>query len=305
MSFKLDHKLYKKIYQFNSKCGIQKLINLIPDAAYLKLIYQLQLGKKLDLSHPVTFNEKLQWLKLYDRNPEYTDLVDKLKVRNYVSSVIGENYLIPLLGVWDSAEEIIWDDLPNRFVLKCTHDSGGIIVCTNKRELNIHMAKRKLKPLLKNNYYDYLREWPYRNIKPRIIAEKFITDGSGGNGNQLQDYKFFCFDGVPKLLMIVKDRFNIPKSNFYDMDFNQIDLRIGNPNFTEIVNKPVNFEEMIGVARKLSAGLQHVRVDLYNIDGKIYFGELTFFHWGGISVIDPIEWDKKLGDWLLLDDTVV
>lgn len=300
MKFKLGHKTYKKIYRFNEKCGIQKVINLISDECYLKLIYRLQLGKKLNIKNPVTYNEKLQWLKLHDRNPAYTDLADKYEVRKYVESRIGQDYLIPIFGVWDSFAEVDFSKLPEQFVLKCTHDSGGILVCKSKRKFDYKAAKRKMNALLKNNYYNYLREWPYKHIKPRIMAEKFITDNSGLDKQQLMDYKFFCFDGKPEIIMIAKDRFGITKCNFYDMEFNLLNLRIGNPNFIERIGKPKNYNKMIDIVRKLSEGFKHIRVDLYNIDGKIYFGELTFYHWGGISLIEPIEWDTKIGKLLRL-----
>lgn len=281
--------------------GFQYLVNLIPDKAYLKFVYWIQLGKRLDIEHPVTYNEKLQWLKIYDRNEKYVNLVDKYEVRKYVQNILGDKYLIPLLGIWNTFDEIDFKNLPNEFVLKCTHDSGGIIVCHSKKEFNEEFARRKLTRLLKNNYFDYLREYPYKNIKPKIIAEKYMTDGSGNDNRQLQDYKFFCFGGVPKLLMVVQERFKSPKCNFYDMNFQLLSLKIGNPNFKEKIEKPYNFNLMIEVAKKLSSGLKHVRVDLYNINGRIYFGELTFFHWGGFSVIEPIEWDRKIGEWLKLD----
>lgn len=300
MKYIIKHKTFKKIYRINARLGIQHLINFIPDKYYLKFVYRIQLGKKLNFDCPITYNEKLQWLKIYDRNDMYTKLVDKYEVRKYVKNIVGEKYLIPLIGVWNSFDEIDFKKLPSKFVLKCTHDSGGIVVCSSKKEFDKKVAKRKLSRLLKNNYFDYLREWPYKNIKPRIIAEKYMTDGSGINKNQLKDYKFFCFEGIVKLVMVAQDRFEFPKSNFYNINFEPIDLKIGNPNFFEKIERPLNFNLMIKIAEKLSKGLRHVRVDLYNIDGKIYFGELTFFHWGGISIIEPIEWDIKMGKWINL-----
>lgn len=297
----IKHKTLKKIYRINSRLGFQYLVNLIPDRIYLKFVYWIQLAKRLEIEHPVTYNEKLQWLKIYDRDEKYVSLVDKYEVRKYVRNILGDEYLIPLLGVWDNFDEIDFTNLPNEFVLKCTHDSGGIIVCHSKNEFNKKLARRKLTRLLKNNYFDYLREWLYKDVKPRILAERLISDGSGEGNRQLQDYKFFCFGGEPKLLMIVQGRFGVTKCNFYDMNFNLLDLKIGNPNFKEKIEKPINFSLMIDVAKKLSNGLKHVRVDLYNISGQIYFGELTFFHWGGFSTIEPIEWDKKMGEWIKLN----
>ncbi len=298
MQFKVEHKAYKKIFNFISQYKIVKLVNLVPDQLYLKLVYWLQTGEKLNFSNPVTYNEKLQWLKIYNRKELYTHMVNKFEVREYVAKIIGEEYLIPLIGVWDSFDEIDFNKLPEKFVLKCTHDSGGIAVCHSQKDFDVKKERKKFRRLLKNNYFNYLREWPYKNVVPQIVAEQLMTDGSGTDGQQLQDYKFFCFNGIPKLTMVVQDRFGTTKSNFYDMNFNIIDLRIGNPNFSEHIEKPINFDLMVEIAKRLSEGLKHIRVDLYNIRGKIYFGELTFFHWGGMSIIEPYEWNVKMGNWI-------
>ncbi len=298
MQFKVEHKAYKKIFNFISQYKIVKLVNLVPDQLYLKLVYWLQTGEKLNFSNPVTYNEKLQWLKIYNRKELYTHMVNKFEVREYVAKIIGEEYLIPLIGVWDSFDEIDFNKLPEKFVLKCTHDSGGIAVCHSQKDFDVKKERKKFRRLLKNNYFNYLREWPYKNVVPQIVAEQLMTDGSGTDGQQLQDYKFFCFNGIPKLIMVVQDRFGTTKSNFYDMNFNIIDLRIGNPNFSEHIEKPINFDLMVEIAKRLSEGLKHIRVDLYNIRGKIYFGELTFFHWGGMSIIEPYEWNVKMGNWI-------
>lgn len=298
MKLKLDHKVYKKIYRFNEMCGLQKVINRIPDKNYLNIIYRLQLGRNLNLEDPQTYNEKLQWLKLNDQNDMYTKLADKYEVRKYVEEKIGKEYLIPLLGVWEKFDDINFQVLPDKFVLKCTHDSGGIAVCHKKDNFNIKAAKKKMTRLMKNNYFNYLREWVYKNISPKIIAEQLITDGSGEDRQQLRDYKFFCFDGEPQFLMVAQGRFGITKSNFYDINFKLLPFRIGNPNFDEILKKPENFDEMLEVCKRLSQNIKHVRIDLYNISGKIYFGELTFYHWGGISIIEPEEWDLKIGRML-------
>lgn len=266
---------------------------------YLKLLYKEELGKKLNLDNPKRYNEKIQWLKLFDRNPIYIDLVDKYEVRKYVSKVIGEDYLIPNLGVWDKFEQIEFDKLPNSFVLKCTHDSGGLCIVDEKGKMNIKQIRKKISHCLKRNYYNNLREWPYKNVRPRIIAEKYMVDESG---YELKDYKFFCFNGEVKCMFIATDRNADSETcfDFFDRNFNHLDIRNGHPNTKKSISKPENLEEMIEIAEKLGRGFPHVRIDLYNIDGKIYFGEMTFFHWSGLVPFEPDEWDYKFGEWINL-----
>lgn len=271
------------------------LVHAIPDDKFLKMKYYMRMGKKLNLKNPQTYNEKLQWLKLYDRNPEYTKMVDKYEVRKYISEKIGEEYLIPILGVWDSFDEIDFDKLPNQFVLKCTHDSGGLVICKDKSKLDVSAAREKINKSLKFNYYWQSREWPYKNVKPRIIAEKFMVDESG---TELKDYKFFCFDGEPKALFIATDRPHDTKFDFYDIEFNHLPFTNGHPNADRELSKPAGFDEMVEIAGRLSAGIPHSRIDLYDINGKIYFGEITFFHWSGMMPFEPEEWDYKLGEMI-------
>ncbi len=274
----------------------------IPDRLYLKLLFRLKMGYWMDFDNPQTFNEKLQWLKLYNRRPEYTQMVDKYAAKEYVASIIGAEYIIPTLGVWDSVEDIDFDSLPNQFVLKCTHDSGGIVICTDKSQLNIEEAKSKLKKGLKRDYYPTSREWPYKNVPHRIIAEQYMVDESG---YELKDYKFFCFDGVPKALFIASDRGNTTeetKFDFFDMDFHHLPFTNGHPNAVKPVLKPKGFEMMKILAAKLSQGMPHARIDFYDINGQIYFGEITFFHWGGVVPFEPIEWDYAFGSWLTLPE---
>ncbi|MBE6192965.1 MAG: glycosyl transferase [Rikenellaceae bacterium] len=274
----------------------------IPDRLYLKLLFRLKMGYWMDFDNPQTFNEKLQWLKLYNRRPEYTQMVDKYAAKEYVASIIGAEYIIPTLGVWDSVEDIDFDSLPNQFVLKCTHDSGGIVICTDKSQLNIEEAKSKLKKGLKRDYYPTSREWPYKNVPHRIIAEQYMVDESG---YELKDYKFFCFDGVPKALFIASDRGNTTeetKFDFFDMDFHHLPFTNGHSNAVKPVLKPKGFEMMKILAAKLSQGMPHARIDFYNINGQIYFGEITFFHWGGIVPFDPEEWDYTFGSWITLPE---
>lgn len=282
---------------------LYKCSPLFSDEKYLKKLYKLSIGRELNLERPQTFNEKLQWLKLYDRKPEYTQMVDKYEAKKYVAKLIGEEFIIPTLGVWDRVEDINWDILPDQFVLKCTHDSGGLVICTDKRSLNIKKAHKSLVRALKNNYFLENREWPYKNVKPRIIAEQYMEDESG---YELKDYKFFCFDGEPKALFIASDRSNPneeTKFDFFDMEFNHLPFTNGHPNSTKEIKKPKGFEAMKSLAAKLSKGIPHVRVDFYDINGHVYFGEMTFFHWSGLVAFEPAEWDNIFGDWLQLPET--
>lgn len=263
-------------------------------------MYYARMGKRLDLNNPQTYNEKLQWLKLYDRKPEYTKLVDKYEVKKFVVDRIGNKHVIPTLGVWDSFEQIDFDSLPKQFVLKCTHDSGGLFICTDKDKLDIEVARKKINQSLRRNFYYFGREWPYKNVKPRIIAEKYMVDESG---YELKDYKFFCFDGVPKALFIATDRQlkdEDTKFDFYDAEFNHIPVVNGHPNAYKEIKKPESFEEMKRLASILSVNIPHVRVDLYDINGHIYFGELTFYHFSGMVPFEPDEWDYTFGSWINL-----
>ena len=285
------------------KAWLSKRIKmLIPDRQYLKMMYRKLIGKELNLDNPETFNEKLQWLKLYNRKPEYTKMVDKYEVKKYVADLIGEEYIIPTLGVWDRVEDIDFDTLPNQFVLKCTHDSGGLVICRDKSTLDIPEAIKKLKRSLKRNFYWYGREWPYKNVKPRIIAEKYMEDD---RDKELRDYKFFCFDGKVKLLFIATERSNKnseTKFDFFDTEYNHLNIRNGHPNSDKPVEKPQNFEKMKELSSVLSKGIPHVRVDFYEVNGKVKFGEMTFFHWSGLVPFEPEEWDHKIGSWIKLPE---
>lgn len=292
------------IYYYFSKLFIKILrvlgvLRFLPDKTFLKMYYTVMTKNKMDIDNPKAFNEKLQWLKLYNRNPLYTKLVDKYKVREYIADKIGEEYLIPLLGVWDSPDDIDFDSLPNKFVLKCNHDSGGLSICRDKKTFDVNIAKKKLKKSLKTNYYYSGREWPYKNVPRKIIAEKYMTDETGTN---LRDYKFYCFDGKAKVVGIYQDR-NTDKEttgDFFDMDFNWLDFTFNMPNAKVKPSKPNHFEKMKEIAEILSKGIPHVRVDLYLSNDKIYFGELTFFDGSGFDKIEPFEWDVKLGSWINL-----
>lgn len=281
----------------NSKLG---LYNNMDDKKFIEKMFKATMNYPLNLENPKSFNEKLQWLKLYDRNPLYTKLVDKYEVREYISEKIGEDYLIPLLGVWDDPEDIDFDSLPNKFVLKCNHNSGlGMCICTDKSKIDIKKVKNELKSGLAQNYYLNGREWPYKNVSRKIICEKYMTDETGKN---LRDYKFYCFDGKPKIVGIYQDRNSDKETtgDFFDMNFEWVDLRFGMPNALNKPQKPQKFQEMIKIAEILSEGMPEVRVDLYISNNKIYFGELTFFDGGGFDKIEPLEWDYKLGSWIKL-----
>lgn len=286
--------------------GIVFLLNLTPfckclsDKMVIQNLYKKTIGKKLNLENPKTFNEKLQWLKLYDRKPIYTTMVDKYEVKEYMKEKIGQEYIIPTLAVWDNVEDIDFDSLPNQFVLKCTHDSGGLVICKDKSKFDKDIAIKKIKKAMGRNYFYANREWPYKNVKPRIIAEQYMEDESG---YELKDYKFFCFDGEVKALFIATDRGvegEETKFDFFDENFNHLPIKNGHDNARREFVCPDGFDKMKELASKLSKGIPQLRVDFYNINGKIYFGELTFFHWSGLKPFDPEEWDYKFGGYIKL-----
>ena len=284
----MKRKLIDKIFLFLAFRGF---FDSWDDERYLRRIFKARTGKSLDLGDPKTFNEKLQWLKLYDRKPIYTSMVDKYEAKKYVADIIGEEYIIPTLGVWDNFDDIDFDKLPDQFVLKCTHDSGGLVICRDKNKIDKDEAKKKIEKSLERNYYLSGREWPYKNVKRRIIAEKYMVDESG---YELKDYKFFCFNGKVKSLFIARDRSKQgeeTKFDFFDENFNHLPFTNGHPNSEQSYFKPGKFDEMKQLAEILSKEIPHVRVDFYNINGQIYFGELTFYHWSGMVPFVPEEWD--------------
>lgn len=274
--------------------------NFLSDRAYVKLQYWAMMKQKLNLNNPISFNEKVQWLLLNDRNPNYSSLVDKYDVKQIVSSRIGEEYVIPTYGIWNTVDEIDLDSLPNQFVLKCTHDSGSVVICKDKSSFDFVAAKRKLHKALNTNFYRFGREWYYKSIKPRIIAEKYMEDFEFG---ELRDYKFFSFDGVVKIMFIACNRFDSSKEtsfDFFDMDFNHLPIKQGHPNADLIPSKPHNFELMKKLAEELSVGIPQVRIDFYEVNKRVYFGEYTFSHFGGSVPFEPCCWDTKLGSWINL-----
>ena len=257
------------------------------------------MGKDINLSNPKTFCEKQNWLKLYDRQPIYTVMVDKYLARNFVAERIGEEYLVPLLGVWDNADEIDFSLLPDKFVLKCNHNSD-VTICTNKSSLDIENIRKKLNEQLKCDYYVRKREWPYKNIPRKIICEKFMENT---NGEALVDYKLFCFNGNPKFVMVNSNRFGEGgvKVDMYDMQWNHMDMQDGHyPNAGDIFSKPDCFDEMCSLASALSTGVTFLRVDFNYWNKKLYFGELTFFHSAGLESFMPEKWDETIGSWVNL-----
>lgn len=268
----------------------------IDDEEFIKKLFLLKTGSELNLECPETFNEKIQWLKLYDRKPVYTTMVDKYEAKKYVAGIIGEKYIIPTLGVWDQFDEIDFSALPNQFVLKCTHESGGIVIVKDKAEMNRKEAKRKLHKSLQKNYYYHSREWPYKNVRPRIIAEQYISDRAG-----LNDYKVFNFNGVPKIIQVDYDRFVNHKRNLYSTDWEFIDAQIRYPSdVSHVIERPGVLDEMLELARRLSKDMLFLRTDFYCIDHKIYFGELTLHHGSGFETFTPKEYGRELGEMLAL-----
>ena len=293
----IDYRKIIKNREFRLK--LIRCLSFIPDKIYLKMVYWIKTGRKLNLENPKLFSEKQNWLKLNNIHPEYTNLVDKVKVREYIREIIGKEYLIPILGVWDKFEDIDFEKLPDKFVLKCNHDSGSVKIIKDKKNINKKELKKFYDFRLKLNPFCLGREYPYKNIKPKIIAEKYMEQRFG---TDIPDYKFYCFNGEPKLLLVIREMFKNKKNKFYDMNFNYlniIDLLEPKNSFEKNEEvKPVQFEEMKRLAKVLSKNKKFVRVDFYLINEKIYFGELTFFDSGGFTILEPIEWEVKFGEML-------
>lgn len=281
---------------------VSNFLRWLPDATYLKLLYRFKMGHRLNLKNPQTFTEKLQWLKLYNRKPEYTQMVDKLAVKEYVADRIGAEYIIPTLGVWDRPDEIDWDSLPNQFVLKTTHGGGGggVVICRDKGTFDKTSALAKLKESMASDIYSSLREWPYKNVPKRIIAEKFMSSEESPAPKDLLDYKFFCFNGKVKFFKVDFGRFVEHHANYYDTDgkllpFGEINFE---PDPAHIIELPNNLREMILLAERLSKNEPFLRVDFYNVNGTIFFGELTFYPASGMGKWTTEEADIKIGMYL-------
>ena len=267
---------------------------------YIRKIFYKRVGYQLNLDLPTTYNEKLQWLKLYWHHPLLPTLVDKFAVKEYVAGQIGEQYIIPTLGVWDKVSDIDWESLPNQFVLKCTHDSGGLVICSDKSKLDKKQAIKKLKKSLAHNYYYSGFEWPYKKVQPRIIAETYMRDSKL---DDLLDYKFYCSDGKVNALLVVTERNKpmvCPKFDYFDHDFNHLPIQWGGANSQNKIDCPLGFEEMKALASRLSQGFPHVRVDFYQIGDQVYFGEMTFYPNAGWVKFENKEWDNTFGSWITL-----
>lgn len=276
------------------------LTNFVSDERHIKIVWSIYKDGKLNLDNPETFCEKLQWLKLHDRNPAYPKMVDKVEMKDWVSSRIGPGHVVPIYGVWDSFDQIDREALPNEFVIKTTHDSSGLSICKDKKTFDWAKAKARVEKSLSHNYFMQWREWPYKDVRPRVFAEKLITESGGRavDGDALTDYKFFCFNGEPKVMYVSKDTSRDPRTDFFDMGYIHLPIRMADPNADDLPPKPAAFDEMKHYAAMLSRGIPHLRVDFYYIEGRVYVGELTFYHNAGFSRIEPPEWDKKLGDWI-------
>lgn len=281
--------------------GLELLIRntcpqMVPDKLWIQFVASIRFGKKLNLDTPQTFNEKMNWLKLHDRNPLYTIMADKYEVKEYVKSIIGVDFVVPCYGVWDSFDEIDFSKLPNQFVLKCTHDSSGAIVCHAKDTFDMAKARKHFNRYLKKNSFWHLREWVYKDIPPRIVADQFLDDGSG---HELRDYKFWCFNGEPKIMYCTNKAADIYE-NFYDMDFQPLDVNHGFRRQVPEFEKPHEFELMQTLAQKLSKDIPFVRIDFFDVNGHVYFGEFTFYDWGGMQPFADAQWDECIGSWIQL-----
>lgn len=288
---------------------VKNLLGFLPDKLYLSLRYKFQIGHWIDWKNPKTFTEKIQWLKVYNRKPEYTTMVDKYAVKRYVADRIGEKYIIPTLGIWDKPEDIDWESLPNQFVLKTTHGGGGggVVICKDKATFDKQGAIAKLNDSLVSDIYLGLREWPYKDVQKRILAEKFMAPKKKSALTDLPDYKFFCFNGEPKYCQVIRNRHAKETIDFYDMEWNHQEFVGLNPvarNGLNPVARPECLQDMIEVCRKLSEAISFLRVDLYVIDENQYFGELTFYPASGIGTFTPDVWNSRLGDLLTLPNVI-
>ncbi len=291
---------FRDVFDRKTRSKIRYALSFLPDKLYLQISYFTTTRKLVNFKNPKGFCEKLQWLKVNDRRPEYSKLVDKLAVREHIKEVWGEEHLFPLLGYWKSFDDVDFDSLPEQFVIKCNHDSGSTRVIKAKSELtkaDFDEMREFYTERLKHDYYYAGREYPYMNLDSYIIAEQLMVDESAPD-KSIEDYKFFCFNGEPKLMFVATDRSTDCKFDFFDMDFNHLDIVNIHPNADREIPKPEMFEEMKKIAAKLSQGMRQVRIDLYELNGKLYFGEFTFFHGGGSQLFQPPEWERRLGDWI-------
>lgn len=292
-------KLIKNPYVVFRLPKLQQRMRLLPDAVYLKLVYRARIGRPLNLNSPKGFNEKLQWLKLYDRNPLYTKLVDKAEVKPWVAERIGWEHVVPTLGVWDSFDDIDFGALPERFVLKCTHDSGGLAICRDLSTFDMAAARRKIERSLANNYFWSGREWPYKDVRPRIIAEEYLDPAGEQVG--LTDYKVMCFGGQARCEFTCTGRADGNLHvDFFDTEWNHMPFTRHYPNADVPPEAPERLKDMVAMAERLSEGMPFVRVDFYEVAGQYYFGEMTFYPGSGMEEFDPERWDEELGSWIEL-----
>lgn len=281
---------------------IKRILNMLSDKTYLKIMYFYHMKKRLNFGNVTTFNEKLQWLKLHDRKEIYTTMVDKYEVKKYVADLIGGEYVVPTYGIYESYNEIDFDVLPNQFVLKVTHYGGsrGVFIIKDKNTINYSNIENEIEKLLKENLYNYSREWPYKNVKPRIIIEKYMKNE---DEEELKDYKLFCFNGKPKIILVCSERFSSSNmcETWFDEDWNLMDIIEGNHRVDKNIKPPQSFKKMKYLASQLSKNIPFVRIDFYEVNSKIYFGEMTFFPASGFEKFEPKEWDKKLGEMIDLE----
>lgn len=299
----LNYLMHNKALFFDAI--IRKFLGFLPDKLFLTLRYRCLMGKWIDWKNPKTFTEKIQWLKLYNRKPEYTTMVDKYAVKQFVAERIGNEHIIPTLGVWNKPEDIDWGSLPEQFVLKTTHGggSGGVVICSDINSFDKQAAISKLNASLRSDIYANYREWPYKNVPKRVIAEKFMAPVKTAAPKDLPDYKFFCFNGEPMYCQVIRDRHSEETIDFYDMEWNHQEFVGLNPvvhNGLNPVPCPEHLDKLIEICRKLAQDIPFVRVDMYVIDDKEYFGELTFYPASGIGEFTPQEWQTRLGELIEL-----
>lgn len=298
--FKKAHRYLKSPYYAFGDDLMKTHPHWMSDKYFIKVFWKQMMGYPLDLKCPMTFNEKLQWMKLYDRNPKYTDLVDKLKAKYWVAEKIGSEHVIPTIAVYDSVDDIRLEELPEQFVLKCNHDSGGVVICKDKGKFDFDAAKAKLKKSFEHNFYWDYREWAYKDVERKIFAEQYMQVPMQ---DDLMDYKVFNFNGEPKLIQVDFDRFKSHKRNIYDTEWNFIDAIIQFPNNPlYVIDKPKVLNEMLALASKLGSGFPHVRTDFYIINDRIYFGEMTFYHGAGFEKFIPESLGQEMGQWLVLPE---
>lgn len=282
--------------------ALELLLFFIPDKLYIELKYRYKVGKRLDWNSIRTFNEKIQWLKIHDRKTEYTKMVDKVSAKKYAEKIIGSKYIIPTIGVWDNCNDISLDALPDKFVIKTSHDSGGVFICKNKSRINWKRIKKEINRRLRRNYYFYGREWPYKNIPRKVIVEELLESKINLDSERISDYKFMTFNGTVKCIFVCteRDSSNGLRVTFFDRQWNELPFERHYRRSDVKIGKPESLQEMISVAERLAEGIPFARIDLYEVDGHVYFGEITLYPGSGFEEFKPDEWDAIMGKWLEL-----